>query len=90
MVAAGKCVAALRRLDATAIERVCNEAWPEPRTADELHDALVVLGFITEAEGLRGNRADGHADLEFGWQHLYEQLEKDGRTTILDTGAARV
>ena len=76
----------LGRLDAGAIERVREEAWPEPRTADELHDALVVLGFITEAEGQSGNGKDADAEFEFGWQHLFDQLERDGRTTVLNTG----
>ena len=37
-------------LDADAIERVRDEARPDPRDADELHDALVWLGFVDEAE----------------------------------------
>ena len=36
----------LGRLDPEAIERVRAEAWPEPANADELHDALVWLGFL--------------------------------------------
>ena len=77
----------LGRLDAAAIQRVREEAWPEPRTADELHDALVVLGFVTEAEGKLGN-AD--AELDFGWQHLFDQLTKDNRATVLDTQATKL
>ena len=46
------------RLDPEAIERVCEEAWPEAATPDELHDALVVLGFATAAEGVAGRLAD--------------------------------
>lgn len=42
--------AELAQLSPEAIERVCAEAWPEPRDADELHDALVLGGFLTEAE----------------------------------------
>lgn len=80
----------LGRLDAAAIQRVRDEAWPEPRTADELHDALVVLGFVTEAEGQRGNTRAANGDLDFSWQHLFEQLVKDSRATVLDTGAARL
>jgi ATP-dependent Lhr-like helicase len=38
------------RLDAEAIERVRSEAWPKPENADELHEALVWLGFLTAAE----------------------------------------
>jgi ATP-dependent helicase Lhr and Lhr-like helicase len=40
----------LGRLDADAIARVREEAWPDPTNADELHDALVWLGFLTADE----------------------------------------
>jgi ATP-dependent Lhr-like helicase len=40
----------LGALDAAAIERVRSEAWPDPRNADELQDALLTSGFLTEAE----------------------------------------
>ncbi|MEJ2478571.1 MAG: DEAD/DEAH box helicase [Acidihalobacter sp.] len=42
--------AELGRLDPDAIERVRREVWPDAANADELHDALVLLGFLTEAE----------------------------------------
>jgi ATP-dependent Lhr-like helicase len=38
------------RLDPEAIARVRSEAWPEPANADELHDALVWLGFLNTEE----------------------------------------
>ena len=37
----------LGALDAAAIERVRDEARPDPRDADELHDALLTAGFLT-------------------------------------------
>ncbi len=40
----------LGRLDKDAIERVRAEAWPEPTDAEELHDALLWLGCLTEDE----------------------------------------
>jgi len=40
----------LGRLDADAITRVREESWPEASNADELHDALAWLGFVTEEE----------------------------------------
>ena len=40
----------LGRLDPEAIARVQAEAWPEPANADELHDALVWLGFLSADE----------------------------------------
>ncbi len=43
--------AELGRLDPAAIDRVRSEAWPDVRDAEELHEALALLGFLTEAEG---------------------------------------
>ena len=40
----------LGRLDADAIDRVREEAWPAPVNADEMHDGLVWLGFLAESE----------------------------------------
>src|SRR5207244_2324284 len=40
-------------LDAGAIERVRDEARPDPRDADELHDSLLTVGFLTEQEIVR-------------------------------------
>ena len=37
-------------LDADAIARVREEARPDPRDADELHDALLTAGFLTAGE----------------------------------------
>ena len=47
------------RLDVEAIDRVRREAWPEPGNADELHDALHWLGFITAPELRRQADWDG-------------------------------
>lgn len=66
----------LGRLDPDAIARVCSEAWPEPRDTDELHDALVVLGFVTAEEGRGGHDAD-----DSGWQRWFDELVDDGRAT---------
>ncbi len=37
-------------LDGAAIEKVRREAWPDATNADELHDALMLLGVMTEEE----------------------------------------
>src|SRR6266705_3017158 len=46
-------------LDMAAIDKVQNEAWPEAANADELHDALMLLGVMTQEEAqrclMRGN-----------------------------------
>src|SRR6185437_3126082 len=54
----------LGHLDAAAIERVRSEAWPEAVSADEMHDALLTLGFLT-AEEVRARE---------GWPALLSQL----------------
>ncbi|MBV8853288.1 MAG: DEAD/DEAH box helicase, partial [Sinobacteraceae bacterium] len=61
------------RLDADAIERVRTEAWPDASTADELHDALLWLTYLTEAE----------VDAGSGWRALLVQLEEQHRVVRL-------
>src|SRR5437660_1630623 len=62
----------LGRLDQAAIDRVRDEAWPDARSADELHDALLVSGALTSAEcGMRN--AESHVWLEY--------LARAGRAT---------
>jgi ATP-dependent Lhr-like helicase len=65
----------LAALDPEAIERVCAEAWPEPRDADELSDGLGLLGFMTEDEGT-----------ESGLGALFAELTAAGRATRADVG----
>ncbi len=79
----------LAQLDPEAIARVRKEVWPEARDADELHDALTVLGFMTEAEGSQHPLPSGEgggtteAGLSFGSVHLLEQLVAEHRATRL-------
>ena len=47
---APEAAAELGRLDPEAIARVREEAWPDATNADELHDALMWLGFLTQEE----------------------------------------
>jgi ATP-dependent Lhr-like helicase len=62
----------LGRLDAAAIQRVREEAWPQAENADELHDALMQLGLITATEGEQNS-----------WQPLFDELVRDRRATVL-------
>jgi ATP-dependent Lhr-like helicase len=41
----------LGALDPEAIKRVREEAWPEPENAEEVHEALLWMGYVTVAEG---------------------------------------
>ncbi|MGB6451057.1 MAG: DEAD/DEAH box helicase, partial [Steroidobacteraceae bacterium] len=58
------------RLDAEAVARVREEAWPDAASADELHDALQWLGFLTAAEARRNP----------AWVPLLAELAAQGRT----------
>jgi ATP-dependent Lhr-like helicase len=66
----------LGALDPAAIARVREEAWPDAGTADELHDALLMAGFLTEAEGAGG--AEG-ATRRAGWETLLSTLQAERR-----------
>jgi ATP-dependent helicase Lhr and Lhr-like helicase len=54
-----KDAADLGALDQAAIDQVRGEAWPQVQNADELHEALLQLGFLTEQEGCQGAAAAG-------------------------------
>ena len=62
----------LGRLDPQAIDAVRTEAWPEVRDADEMHEALMGLGFVTTDE------AETH-----GWSAWLRALAEAGRATAL-------
>ncbi|MCI0661548.1 MAG: DEAD/DEAH box helicase, partial [Acidobacteria bacterium] len=62
----------LGTLDQAAIDQVREEAWPQFENADELHDVLVQLGFLTVDE--RGGQ-DG--------QSYFEQLAAERRAAVL-------
>ena len=39
-------------LDPAAIERVREEAWPQPSNAEEVHEALLWMGYVSAEEGV--------------------------------------
>src|SRR5437870_5616784 len=62
------------KLDQAAIDRVKEEAWPDVGSADELHDALLVMGAVPIADcGLRNAE----------WQGWFEELARAGRAGTL-------
>jgi ATP-dependent Lhr-like helicase len=65
------------KLDQGAIDRVRDEAWPRVENADELHDALVELGYITAQEGSE-------------WQQFLADLQKDRRAAVLQVSTGTV
>jgi ATP-dependent helicase Lhr and Lhr-like helicase len=63
----------LGRLDPDAIAAVREEAWPQVRDADEMHEALTLLGFVTAAE----------VDANTGWAERLQALAGAKRATRL-------
>ena len=61
------------QLDADAIASVRDEAWPQPRNADEMHEALGMLGAVSDDE------VAGQGD----WKKWLTTLAKAGRATRL-------
>jgi ATP-dependent Lhr-like helicase len=61
----------LGQLDADAIASVRAEAWPQPRHADEMHEALMAMGVITQAEAARNAE----------WAAWLAELAATGRAT---------
>ncbi len=55
----------LGALDPSAIQRVEDEVWPAARNEDELHEAILTLGFARadEVASLIGERSAAHPDL---------------------------
>jgi ATP-dependent Lhr-like helicase len=71
----------LGRLDPEAIARVRAEAWPAAENADELHDALVWLGFLGAAEAQTDSRWGGWF-AELARQKRVARLTTAGRETL--------
>src|SRR5207247_10237225 len=68
----------LGTLDPAAIERVKDEGWPDAGSADELHDALLVMGAVPIADcGLRNVQ----------WQRQFEALARAARAGTLMVGS---
>ena len=62
-------------LDPAAIAQVREEAWPDVRDADELHDVLHTLVALPEASASYGSGQ---------WQYFFERLIQEGRATIAE------
>ena len=66
----------LGQLDPEAIQRVREQAWPEVESSDELHDALLLMGYLTEEEGAP-------------WRDYFQDLVAGKRATRLEVQDSR-
>ncbi|MGH7726449.1 MAG: DEAD/DEAH box helicase [Candidatus Eiseniibacteriota bacterium] len=63
-----KAADSLGALDPDAVARVLEEAWPAPESADEVHEALLWMGYVTDGEVFAS-----------GWRPWVEELQANGR-----------
>ncbi len=68
----------LGQLDADAIASVREEAWPEPRHADEMHEVLNGLGLVTQDEAAQNE----------GWLAWLDALAQVRRATAVQVDGA--
>jgi ATP-dependent Lhr-like helicase len=76
------------KLDETAISKVQEEAWPDVRDADELHDVLHTLVALPEDFSNQPNQpgeavlAQAPASLTDQWGHFFERLKFEDRANV--------
>jgi len=75
------------KLDPAAIEQVREEAWPDVRDQDELHDALHTL-IALPVDSVASNVLVGPRDVS-RWQWFFENLIRQGRATIAENEERR-
>jgi len=63
----------LGALDPAAVARVREQAWPQPENAEEVHEALLWMGFVTQAEAERSD-----------WGAWLEELRAAGRVERIE------
>ncbi len=75
------------RLDPQAIEEVRQQAWPDVRHADDLHDALLTLVAIPLPGGERRGRLEQRlAEAVGGWTPWLDELQAARRATRASVG----
>jgi len=75
--------AELAQLSTEAIQQVCLEAWPSITNADELHEALMILGLLPELEARSANPSGQD------YSRQLQQLIHDRRATVITTPAGQ-
>ena len=64
----------LGALDPDAVARVREQAWPEPESEEETHEALLWMGYVTEAEAE-----------DSGWMEWIASLHAGGRVAPFES-----
>jgi ATP-dependent helicase Lhr and Lhr-like helicase len=75
------------RLDPAAIAQVREEAWPDVRDADELHDVLQELVAVPEVAAADASAAGFVTKPTTAWQQYFDELIASGRASRAQLGA---
>jgi ATP-dependent Lhr-like helicase len=78
--------ATLSIISVEATTQVRDEAWIQPRNADELHDGLLQLGFLTQGEFSSGNSSSGAAGNASKWGSWFSALADEFRVCSVKAG----
>jgi ATP-dependent Lhr-like helicase len=80
--------ATLSIISVDATEQVKSEAWIRPRNPDELHDGLLQLGFLTQAEFSSGVSSNGTASggSTDNWGKWFQALAGEWRVSRVEKG----
>ncbi len=71
----------LGRLNPEAVAQIQQDAWPQASSSDELHDAIVMMGFITEQEITQATHFPTAPANPRNWSALIDDLLQQGRIT---------
>ena len=74
-------------LDAAAIAQVRQEAWPDVRDADELHDVLHTLVMVPVEISSQFSVLSSQRNLTTsGWDVFFERLQRQNRAVVAEAG----
>ena len=76
-------------LDPAAIAQVQQEAWPDVRDADELHDVLHTLVLVPaekgcQVSGVRSQETNPQSTV--GWAGFFDRLQRENRAVLAEAG----
>ncbi len=77
------------RLDPDAIASLCDLAWPQPGNADELHDALLILGCIDQVEACSDRNSKAQRR-NAAWDVFFNELVGERRATRICIDGSRI
>ena len=73
-------------LDPVVIQELQQQAWPNPRDAEEMHDVLVNIGFLRNDEAHpKASLSNVLFEASQNWSDYFAQLTKSHRATQLET-----